>query len=134
LEYLIDKHILLVEALLVIMLFNIVVPTLLKRKRKIVSFVKWTRVGYFLFWTLWAMVIFSGLVVFMFQKAELPFDVILMIAVSFILPFLDGYRAIKQRRVWMESEFKELALKFSNTVVSIEIILLLITTLVAIKF
>jgi len=93
LEYLIDKHILLVEALLVIMLFNIVVPTLLKRKRKIVSFVKWTRVGYFLFWTLWAMVVFSGLVVFMFPKKQSsPFDVILMICCIFNFnPFsLDG--------------------------------------------
>ena len=131
-EYLINKHLFLVEVFLGVLVFNLTIPFLLKKN--IVKFVKWVRVGYFLFWALWAMVVFSGLIVFMFQKRALPFDVVFMIVISFILPILDGYRAIKLKRIWINSDFKDLGIKFSTIIVAIEIILVLITTFIAIKY
>jgi len=80
LEALIRTHTLTVEILVAILLFNLIIPNLLKRR--VTQFIKWIRIGYFSFWAFWSMVIFSGLVVFMFQKAQLPPDVMVMIATS----------------------------------------------------
>jgi hypothetical protein len=132
LEALIGTHTLTVEILVAILLFNLIIPNLLKRR--VTQFIKWIRIGYFSFWAFWSMVIFSGLVVFMFQKAQLPPDVMVMIATSIALPILDGYRAIKLRRVWIETELKELRLKTSNIIVLLEIALVALTTIISIKF
>jgi hypothetical protein len=109
------------------MAFNIIIPSILKNNP--VKFIKWTRVGYFIFWAVWAMVLFGGLVVFMFQKQAIPSQVILMIVATIILPFLDGYRAIKQGKIWRASQGKELALKFSNTIIAIELLIVVAVSL-----
>jgi len=130
-DYLIGYHNSIVLAFLVVLAFNIIVPTMLKNNP--VKFIQWTRIGYFAFWAFWAMVVFGGLVVFMFQKQALPPHVILMIVATLILPFLDGYRAIKQGRIWRESRGEDLGLKFSNTIVAIEIAIVLAVSLYSYK-
>jgi len=129
LEVLINYHYTLVELLLFVLAFNIIVPTLLKHKE--LTFIKWTRIGYFAFWATWSMAIFSGLIVFVFQKATLKPDIWAMIIVSVALAFLDGFRAIKQRRYWLDGK---LGLQFSNIIVALEIALVLLTTFIAIKY
>lgn len=126
-SYLISYHNTLVLLLIAVMGLNILVPTILKNNP--IQFIKWTRIGYFTFWAVWAMVLFGGLVVFMFQKQALPMKVILMILVTIIVPILDGYRAIKQGRIWRESQGNDLALKFSNTIIAIEIALVVAVSL-----
>ena len=128
-EVLLNYHNSLVELLLFVLAFNIVVPTMLKSKE--ISFIKWTRIGYFAFWAAWSMAVFSGLIVFVFQKATLKPDVWAMIIVSVVLAFLEGFRAIKQRRIWLDGR---LGLKFSNTIVAIEITLVALTIFLAIKY
>ena len=128
-KILINYHSTLVELLLFVLVLNILVPTLLKNRE--ISFIKWTRIGYFAFWASWAMVAFSGLIVFVFQKALLKIDVYFMIAAIFALAILDGYRAIKQRKYWLNGT---LALRFSNIVVAVEIAIVLITTYISVKF
>jgi len=129
LKILIHYHYVLVELLLFVLVFNLFLPTLLRNKK--VSFIKWTRIGYFAFWATWSMAVFSGLIVFIFQRNNLKFDVWVMIIVSIVLAFLEGFRAIKQRKIWLSGE---LGLKFSNIVVAIEIALVLLTTFIAIKY
>lgn len=126
-KYLISYHNTLVLLLVGVMLLNIIIPTMLKNNP--VKFIKWTRIGYFTFWAVWAMVLFGGLVVFMFQKQALPTHVILMIVATLVIPVLDGYRAIKQGRIWRASEGKDLALKFSNTIIAIELAIVVAVTL-----
>ena len=128
-KILIHYHYVLVELLLFVLVFNLFLPTLLRNKK--VSFIKWTRIGYFAFWATWSMAVFSGLIVFIFQRNNLKFDVWVMIIVSIVLAFLEGFRAIKQRKIWLSGE---LGLKFSNIVVAIEITLVLLTTFIAIKY
>ena len=128
-EILINYHYTLVELLLLVLIFNIVVPSLLKSKE--LSCIKLTRIGYFGFWAAWSMAVFSGLIVFVFQKAILKFDIWAMIIASVVLAFLDGFRAIKQRKYWLDGK---LGLGFSNTIVAFEIIILLVTTFIAIKY
>ncbi len=128
-KILIHYHYVLVELLLFVLVFNLFLPTLLRNKK--VSFIKWTRIGYFAFWATWSMAVFSGLIVFIFQRNNLKFDVWVMIIVSIVLAFLEGFRAIKQRKIWLSGE---LGLKFSNIVVAIEIALVLLTTFIAIKY
>ncbi len=118
---LIHYHFLTVEGLLFIMLLNLFIPIFLKSDA--IRLIFWTRVGYFAFWAFWSMAIFSGLIVFVFTKHLLTPQVDAMIALSIILPILDGYRAIKNKRLWIANQD---ASSFSMTIVGIELLLTLI--------
>jgi len=124
---LISYHVILVKLLIFVMAINLFLPFLLKNN--LIKLVKWTRIGYFSFWGAWAMVIFAGLVVFVFTKQKLTADVILMITASAILPFLDGYRAIKLGKIWQK---KESGLKFSTAIVLLELAIVVATTVYSI--
>ena len=97
-DYLISYHKYLVELLLFIIIANIVVQVAFRANFE--RLVKFSRIGYFTFWAFWAMVAFSGLVIFAFQKGALNSAVIVMIVSVVLLPVLDGYRAIKVGRLW----------------------------------
>jgi len=118
---LIHYHFLTVEGLLFIMLLNLFIPIFLKSDA--IRLIFWTRVGYFAFWAFWSMAIFSGLIVFLFTKHLLTPQIDAMIALSIILPILDGYRAIKNKRLWIANQD---ASSFSMTIVGIELLLTLI--------
>jgi len=118
---LIHYHFLTVEGLLFIMLLNLFIPIFLKSDA--IRLIFWTRVGYFAFWAFWSMAVFSGLIVFVFTKHLLTPQVDAMIALSIILPILDGYRAIKNKRLWIANQD---ASSFSMTIVGIELLLTLI--------
>jgi len=118
---LIHYHFLTVEGLLFIMLLNLFLPLFLKSDA--IRLIFWTRVGYFAFWAFWSMAVFSGLIVFVFTKHLLTPQIDAMIALSIILPILDGYRAIKNKRLWIANQD---ASSFSMTIVGIELLLTLI--------
>ena len=115
-NYLIAYHKYLVELLLFVIVANIVVQVAFRGNFE--RLVKFSRIGYFTFWAFWAMVAFSGLVVFAFQKGALSSAVIVMIASIIVLPILDGYRAIKAGKLWRENNK---ATKLSIAIMIIEI-------------
>ncbi len=121
-NYLISYHKDLVELLLFVIVANIVVQIAFKNNFE--RLVKFSRIGYFTFWAFWAMVAFSGLVVFAFQKGVLNSAIIVMIISIILLPILDGYRAIKVGRLWREN-IK--GIKLSITIMLIEIAIIAAT-------
>jgi len=123
-EVLLGYHRFLVEAWLGVMIANLLFPYLLRARPERRIF--YTRVGYFAFWALWAMVGFSGLMVWLFAGRPMGGPVIGMIAAAVILPLLDGYRAIRLKRLWLAE--KE-GLGFSTAVILVEIAIVLGITL-----
>jgi hypothetical protein len=107
---------------------NLIFPLLLRESLEKMVF--WTRVGYFFFWGAWSMGVFTGLIVFMFTQRELTNSVIIMIVASLLLAILDGYRSIKTRRIWATASN---AIRFSSTILLIEIAIVAIVTVVAIR-
>ena len=101
-NYLISYHKYLVEILLFVIVANIAVQIIFKDNFD--RFVKYSRIGYFTFWAFWAMVAFSGLVIFAFQRGVLSSAVIVMLISVIVLPILDGYRAIKVGKLWRQGE------------------------------
>jgi hypothetical protein len=118
LDELIGYHRWAVEGLLVVLLINLFVPFLLRRD--VARMVFWTRIGYFAFWAFWTMGAFAGLIAWMFTLRALPATVIAMIVVALILPFLDGYRAIKLKRIWLSGYD---GVGFNTAVVGAELLL-----------
>jgi hypothetical protein len=121
-DYLLNYHRWAAEGLLLIMLINLAVPYILRSN--IAKMIFWMRVGYFAFWAFWTMTAFDGLITWIFTHRKLPAAVWLMIVVSAILPLLDGYRAIKLKKLWRDGNDGVL---FNITIVGIEIALTLIT-------
>ncbi len=121
-NYLIAYHKYLVEILLFVIVANIVVQLVFRDNFE--RFVKFTRIGYFTFWAFWAMVVFSGLVVFAFQRGLLSNIVIVMIISAILLPILDGYRAIKLGKLWRENSK---GIKLSITIMLAEIAIIAAT-------
>jgi hypothetical protein len=99
LDELISYHRWAVEGMAVVMLLNLLIPFALRGQP--LRMVFWVRVGYFAFWAFWTMGAFAGLIAWMFTLRALPPRVIVMIVVALILPFLDGYRAIKLKSIWL---------------------------------
>jgi hypothetical protein len=127
-DVLIGYHRHLVEGWLLVMLFNLLVPWVFKDVD--VKRVFYTRIGYFAFWALWSMVVFSGLMVWIFAGRPMHFSVEIMMMASLLLPVLDGYRAIRLKRIWL-AESKGVG--FSSLITGIEILTLLVVTLLALR-
>ncbi len=125
-DILVSYHSFLVYGLIGVILLNILISYGIKDFNKLI---KYTRIGYFTFWALWAMVLFAGLVVFVFMKQPLTLAVVTMLVVSVILPILDGYRAIKLKKIWLDGN---LGRSFSIKLLIIELIIVIATTLLAI--
>ena len=123
-EVLIGYHRHLVEALLLVLGVNLLLPYLLRHD--LPKRVFYTRIGYFVFWAAWAMVAFSGLMVWIFAGRPHTLPVDLMIVLVLLLPILDGYRAIRLKKLWLAEQD---GIGFSMAVVGIEIALV---TLVAV--
>lgn len=128
-DVLIGYHRVLVEALLGIVFLNMLIPYLLRSN--LMKLVKYTRIGYFAFWALWAMVAFSGLIVFIFMREPLTLAVVVMLAAIVILPLLDGYRAITLKKIW---QTKQPGLSFNGKVLSLEALVIAATTAIAIIY
>lgn len=117
-----------VELLLAIAILNIILPFVLKKNLK--KMILWTRIGYFAFWMFWAMSAFSGLILFMFTGMALTFSVWVMLVASVFLGLLDGYRAIKIKRLWTQGLD---ASRFSFLILLIEVFIIISVTVVATK-
>lgn len=120
-DVLIHYHFLMVEGLMFVMLINLFLPIALRGD--IQRYILYTRIGYFAFWALWSMSIFSGLIVFVFTRHQLTLRVDAMIALALILPILDGYRAIKNKKLWLSGNS---GASFSMSIVGVELLLTLI--------
>lgn len=127
-DVLIATHRHLVEGLLLVILLNLFVPAMLRARPD--QRVLWTRIGYFAFWALWSMVLFSGLIVFVFMREPLTASVLAMLAAAVVLPLLDGYRAIRLKKLWMAG--KE-GLSFSMKILGTEMLLVLAVTGLALR-
>lgn len=121
-------HHYIVEGLLFVVVVNLIL--LYSFGDNLGKVVYWTRIGYFSFWGLWSMVVFSGMMVFVFAQQALTYAVDIMIAVSILLALLEGYRSIKTRQIWVEESN---AVKFSTTILILEIVLIAIVTIIAIR-
>ena len=119
-------HRYMVEGLGFILLINLILPWFLRDN--LIKRVFYTRIGYFAFWMFWTMAIFSGLIVYIFMKQPMNLAIGAMVAISIVLPILDGYRAIKLKRIWLQEED---GLSFSLKVVSIELALFLTVFILA---
>ncbi len=126
-EVLLAYHRHTVEGLILVMLINIILPHLLKSN--LPKMVLYSRIGFFFFWTLWSMVVFTGVVTLVFTKMHLSLNVWLMIALATILPILDGYRAIRiTKKYWLNGED---GIKFSNIIVGVELTLTVVMMIIA---
>ncbi len=115
-DSLIAVHRYLVEVLLFIMIFNIIILLILKDN--LIKAVLLGRIGFFGFWMAWTMVVFSGLIVYIFMKQPYNLPVNSMIVASIILPIIDGYRAVKLRKIWSSHR---IGLAFNTTMILIEL-------------
>ena len=89
----------------------------------------WSRIGYFAFWTGLSTSIFGGVILYMLSNTGLTPTIIVMIASALILALLDGYRSVKTRKIWIDSGD---GVKFSTTIVLLEIVILSSTSALAI--
>ena len=128
-EILLAYHRHTVEGLILVMLINIITPHLVKDGlSKIVLF---SRIGFFLFWALWSMVAFTGLITLVFSKMDMTAQIWWMVALVVFLPILDAYRAIRIRQKhWLNGRD---GILFSNIIVGFELILTLFMMFVAMK-
>ena len=102
LNEIIDYHRWAVYGLLAVMVYNLSIPYLLRAEPPKMIF--WTRVGYFAFWMFWPMVIFGGLITWLFKLRELPPSVITMIVVSVISLGIEAMRPFKLKALWISGE------------------------------
>lgn len=129
LELLLQTHLYMVKFFIFALVLIGALPNILRSN--FVQMVFWSRIGYFLFWAAWTMVVFSGLLIFAVKRGELNIAVIAMIAAAILLALLDGYRAIKLKKFWLKEES---GLKFSNFIVLIEFIIVVAVTILAIQY
>jgi hypothetical protein len=127
-EMLLSTHVVLVKFFIVALLLIMLVPNMLKSDLTRVVF--WSRIGYFLFWAAWTMVVFSGLLIFAVKHGELSLSVAVMIVAAIVLGALDGYRAVKMKKFWLKDEN---GLKFSNMLVALELLIVVAVTVLAIR-
>jgi len=127
--WMIAIHSVMVKILLFALLLIAVVPNLYKANMP--KLILWTRIGYFTFWSAWTMVVFTGLLVFAIERGKLSIAIIAMIVASVILAFLDGYRARALKKIWLKEQN---GLKFSNTILLIELAIVVAVTVLAVKF
>ena len=123
---LITYHSALVYALVAVIVLNMLTPYSSSDFNRVI---KRTRIGYFAFWGIWAMVVFAGLVVFVFMKQKLTLSVNAMIFASVVLPFIDGYRAIKLTKFWQNGD---LGKSFSLKLLLVELLIVALTIVVAV--
>ena len=117
-DLLISYHLYMMEGLLSVMVLNLFVPSLFGGKPTRQIF--YTRIGYFAFWALWSMTVFSGLIVFVFARRKWSIPVEMMVILSAILPLLDAYRAVRLKKIWLGGET---GTAFSSGIVAFEIVL-----------
>ncbi len=128
LEFFLLTHLYTVKFFLFVLVVIGVLPNLIKSnlERQIL----WSRVGFYLFWAAWTMVVFSGLLIFAIEQGQMKVAVLMMIAASALLAFLDIFRARKLKKIWLE---KESGLRLSNGIVFVEILVVITVTLFALK-
>ena len=80
----------------------------------------WTRVGYFAFWAFWTMVVFGGLITWIFKLQAWPMTVIAMVGVAALLVPIDIYRALTLKKIWISGRD---GVGFNALWVGIEIVL-----------
>ncbi len=126
LDEIIDYHRWVVYGLLAVMVYNLLTPYLLRAQPPKMIF--WTRVGYFAFWAFWSMVIFGGLITWLFKLREFPPSVITMIVVSVVLLGIEAMRPFKLKALWLTGED---GIKLNTLMVGSELLMTLAMTVYA---
>ena len=127
LDEIIDYHRWTVYGLLAVMIYNFAIPYLLRVQMPKMIF--WMRIGYFAFWMFWPMVIFGGLITWLFKLRELPPSVIAMMGVSVVLLGIEAMRPFKLKALWVAGED---GIKLNTLMVGSELLITLAVTVYAI--
>ena len=102
LDEIIGYHRWAVYGLLAVMGYNLLIPMLMRSQ--ILKMIFWTRVGYFAFWAFWTMVVFGGIITWIFKLRELSLPVLAMMVVSAVLLGIESMRPFKLKALWLSGE------------------------------
>jgi len=95
-------HSAMVKVFLVMLFVNLVIPFLFKSNS--VKAIKMTRMSYFLFSALLAMVAFTGMILFMLMDAPWSMGMTGMVVVFVLLSAVEIIRSRKLREAWLKGE------------------------------
>jgi hypothetical protein len=95
-------HSAMVKVFLVMLFVNLVIPFLFKSNS--VKAIKMTRMSYFLFSALLAMVAFTGMILFMLMDAPWSMGMTGMVVVFVLLSAVEIIRSRKLREAWLRGE------------------------------
>ena len=91
-----------VKVFLIMLFVNLVIPFLFKSNS--VKAIKMTRMSYFLFSALLAMVAFTGMILFMLMSAPWSMGMTGMVVVFVLLSVVEIIRSQKLREAWLKGE------------------------------
>ncbi len=128
LEMLIDYHVMLVELFVIAIVLNFIPLWIFGANQA--KAIKWTRVGYFSFWGAWSMAFFAGLAPWATQNFKYDLTIYIMLFAILLLGFLDGYRSINLTKLWHNGN---LGVGFSSKILALELVIIAITIVLAIK-
>ncbi len=109
-------HLVTIEMLLIVMIFNLVASQLVKE-----PFAKIVRSGYFLFWAIVSMVIFAGTVLFLIASSSFDLRVFVMVLGIVVIGIIEFKRVRVNAALWSQEQSIK---KSSLLSISIEIVLL----------
>lgn len=95
-------HAAMIKIFLVMLFINLFVPSLFKGDRA--GEIRLTRITFFLFSALLAMVAFTGVILYMLAGLPWSHGMSLMVAVLFVLAGLEIARSQKLKNVWIDGE------------------------------
>jgi len=95
-------HSVMVKVFLIMLFVNLVIPFLFKSNS--VKAIKMTRMSYFLFSALLAMVAFTGMILFMLMSAPWSMGMTGMVVVFVLLSVVEIIRSQKLREAWLKGE------------------------------
>lgn len=122
LETILSYHNYIIWITVFIMLVNMILPYIYRKSPDKMIF--YSRVGYFFFWAALVILIFSGMMAFMFTGRNSNSLFWLMLIVSVLLGGLEILRSSKSKKLWIIGEH---ALKISTKIIWIEILLISLT-------
>lgn len=122
LNEILNYHRYVIQILLLAVMFNALLPYVLKSNPKKMIFI--SRIGYFFFWAMWAIVLFSGMMAFMFSGRDANTNFWLMVISIVIIGVLEGYRSVVSKKSWANGNLK---LRHAFIILLMEAIVILIT-------
>jgi hypothetical protein len=113
-------HAVMIKIFLALLVINLLIPSMFKSSRG--REIKGTRISYFLFSALLAMVAFTGIILYMLMDSPWNLGLTAMVVVFLLLSAIEIARSRRIRRAWMEGKS---AASLSWRYVALEIVLML---------